>query len=86
VAWWHQVHIDEQQLQWFSETAENGEPDKARHPVILPLTPRRMGLKVLHGLHVKNRCVLATCVQSCGDWITFRFLGSLGHGSQVLKR
>lgn len=50
----HEVHIDEEQLQWFEETLEHS----GGRPVIVftHAPPMGSGLQVVQEVHVKNRC------------------------------
>lgn len=52
----HEVHVDEAQLRWFESVLRTLEPGK---PVVVftHAPPMGCGLKVIHDLHIKNRCV-----------------------------
>jgi len=53
----HEVHVDEAQRNWLRGVLRDMSPEK---PVILfsHAPPMGCGLKVIHDLHVKNRCAL----------------------------
>lgn len=54
----HEVHVDEAQRAWLRRVLRDVAPEK---PAVLfsHAPPMGCGLKVIHNLHVKNRCVFA---------------------------